>query len=96
MLGYPFGTKGYRLLDLMTSQIFVSRDVIFHETIFPFQPTQTTPTIPTLLDMQSPVPLTQSPAIPLVVIPTPFIDSTLPPIPSSPQSHSSPQPHSSP
>ena len=52
MLGYPFGTKGYRPLDLKTSQIVVSRDVIFHETIFPFQPTQTIPPISSLSDMQ--------------------------------------------
>uniref|UniRef100_A0A2N9FI02 Integrase catalytic domain-containing protein n=1 Tax=Fagus sylvatica TaxID=28930 RepID=A0A2N9FI02_FAGSY len=35
-LGYPFGTKGYKLLDLSTNQCFVSRDVVFHESIFPF------------------------------------------------------------
>ena len=35
-LGYPFGVKGYKLLDLFTKRIFISRDVIFHETIFPF------------------------------------------------------------
>jgi hypothetical protein len=35
-LGYPFGTKGYKLLDLSTNQRFVSRDVVFHESIFPF------------------------------------------------------------
>jgi hypothetical protein len=35
-IGYPFGTKGYKLLDLSTNQCFVSRDVVFHESIFPF------------------------------------------------------------
>ena len=35
-LGYPFGVKGYKLLNLLTKQIFISRDVSFHETIFPF------------------------------------------------------------
>ncbi|XP_070009644.1 uncharacterized protein [Nicotiana sylvestris] len=34
--GYPFGTKGYKVLSLATKKIFVSRDVLFHETIFPF------------------------------------------------------------
>uniref|UniRef100_A0A803LW84 GAG-pre-integrase domain-containing protein n=1 Tax=Chenopodium quinoa TaxID=63459 RepID=A0A803LW84_CHEQI len=29
--------KGYRMLDIQTKRIFISRDVIFHETIFPFQ-----------------------------------------------------------
>jgi hypothetical protein len=35
-LGYPFGIKGYRLYDLHSKSLFVSRDVIFHENIFPF------------------------------------------------------------
>ena len=35
-LGYPFGVKGYKLLNLFTKRIFISKDVIFHETIFPF------------------------------------------------------------
>nr|XP_009784507.1 PREDICTED: uncharacterized protein LOC104232924 [Nicotiana sylvestris] len=35
-LGYPFGKKGYKILNLQTNNIFVSRDVKFVETIFPF------------------------------------------------------------
>lgn len=35
-LGYPPGTKGYKLYDIQTSEVFVSRDVVFHEEIFPF------------------------------------------------------------
>jgi hypothetical protein len=35
-LGYPFGTKGYKLLDLSSNTCFISRDVVFHESIFPF------------------------------------------------------------
>ena len=35
-LGYPFGVKGYRVLDLSTKNIFISRDVVFHENIFLF------------------------------------------------------------
>lgn len=35
-LGYPFGAKGYKLLDLETQSNFVSRNVIFHEQIFHF------------------------------------------------------------
>lgn len=34
-LGYPHSQKGYRLLNLTTQQIFTSRDVKFHEHIFP-------------------------------------------------------------
>lgn len=35
-LGYPFGKKGYKLFDLSSKHIFVSVDVIFHESIYPF------------------------------------------------------------
>jgi len=34
-LGYPATQKGYKLLNLLTDQTFVSRDVVFHEHIFP-------------------------------------------------------------
>ena len=36
LLGYPLATKGYKLLNLTSRKIFISRDVIFHESIFPF------------------------------------------------------------
>ena len=35
-IGYPIGYKGYKLLNLSTRQIFISRDVEFFEDIFPF------------------------------------------------------------
>ena len=35
-LGYPFGVKGYKVLDLSTHSVFISRDVIFHKDSFPF------------------------------------------------------------
>ena len=35
-VGYPYGQKGYRIYDFKTHQIYVSRDVIFHESIFPY------------------------------------------------------------
>jgi hypothetical protein len=38
-LGYPFGVKGYKLLDLHTHQFLISRDVVFHEEIFLFKTT---------------------------------------------------------
>lgn len=34
-IGYPSGTKGYRLLKLSNMQSFVSRNVMFHKKIFP-------------------------------------------------------------
>ena len=33
---YPFGQKGYKVMDLESNKIYVSRDVAFHERIFPF------------------------------------------------------------
>lgn len=33
-LCYPFGVKGYKLLDLISHKIFLSRDVSFQEHIF--------------------------------------------------------------
>ena len=35
-LGFPFGIKGYKLLDLASNSVFVSKDVFFYESIFPF------------------------------------------------------------
>lgn len=35
-IGYPFGVKGYKVLNLATKKICVSIDVFFHESIFPF------------------------------------------------------------
>ncbi|XP_075659255.1 uncharacterized protein LOC142629160 [Castanea sativa] len=35
-LGYPFGIKGYKVLDLDSNSTFISRDVIFYEHIFPY------------------------------------------------------------
>lgn len=35
-MGYPRGQKGYKFYDLETNKFFVSRDVQFHETTFPF------------------------------------------------------------
>jgi len=35
-LGYPFAIKGYILFDLSTKTSFISQDVVFHESIFPY------------------------------------------------------------
>lgn len=39
-VGYPHGKKGWKLYDLETGEIFVSRDVKLHENEFPFATTQ--------------------------------------------------------
>ena len=36
-LGYPYDQKGYKLYDLDTHKILLSRDVIFKENIFPYK-----------------------------------------------------------
>ena len=36
-LGYPFGSKGYKLYDFSTKSCFISRDVVFRESFFPFK-----------------------------------------------------------
>lgn len=36
-LGYPFATKGYKVYDLATKTCFLSRKVVFKESIFPFK-----------------------------------------------------------
>ena len=35
-LGFQTGIKGYVILDFQSREIFISRNVIFYETIFPF------------------------------------------------------------
>ncbi|CAM8925879.1 unnamed protein product [Rhodiola kirilowii] len=43
-MGYPIGKRGWRLYDLETRQLFVSRDVIFYEHIFPWATYENTTT----------------------------------------------------
>uniref|UniRef100_A0A2N9HCG1 Integrase catalytic domain-containing protein n=1 Tax=Fagus sylvatica TaxID=28930 RepID=A0A2N9HCG1_FAGSY len=63
-LGYPNNHKAYKLYNLDTQKIFFSRDVTFHEDIFPFQdlPDISHPSIPILpLPVPEPIPPTPSP-----------------------------------
>ena len=56
-IGYPYGQKGYRVYNLTTHRIIVSRDVVFHETIFPFQsysPTKSSILSPILVSIIEP------------------------------------------
>lgn len=43
MIGYPPNNKGYKLLNLANMQMFVTRDAIFHETVFLLNPTSPKP-----------------------------------------------------
>ncbi|CAN1780189.1 Retrovirus-related Pol polyprotein from transposon TNT 1-94 [Linum perenne] len=36
-LGYSLGTKGFKLYDLHSHDVFVSRDVVFYEHVFPYK-----------------------------------------------------------
>ena len=35
-LGYPHGIKGYKVLDIESNSVFISKDIIFYETIFSY------------------------------------------------------------
>lgn len=37
-VGYPKGQKGWTVYNLKTQEIYVSRDVVFYEEIFPYAP----------------------------------------------------------
>lgn len=41
LLGYPLGTKGWKLFDLEQETVFISRDVEFQENIFPYSDKKT-------------------------------------------------------
>jgi len=36
-LGYPYGKKAYKVMDLEHHKVHISRDVVFHEAIFPYE-----------------------------------------------------------
>lgn len=56
-LGYPPTTKGFRLMNLVTKNVFVSRDVSFCETIFPLNANSSKPYMKPL-----PAPIAESPS----------------------------------
>lgn len=49
-VGYPFNTKGYKVLNLATKKIHISRDVAFNEYIFPFAMHDNTTSFPSVLN----------------------------------------------
>ncbi|KAH0637483.1 hypothetical protein KY289_037398 [Solanum tuberosum] len=102
-LGYPSNQKGYKLLDLHTSKIFVSRDVQFFEHLFPFSSDQPVSPIfpahptshpdhsvsqPDNILSSAPHSPSSSPPISPVPTPSPILDSSSP----SPSSTSTPSP----
>ncbi|KAJ9554960.1 hypothetical protein OSB04_009574 [Centaurea solstitialis] len=81
-IGYPLGQKGYKLFDLRTKKIFISRDVKFHETIFPYGLKKSSDAYTR--------PLTQTQqSCPLPIIPSNF-DSSFSPPPPPASNHSIP------
>ncbi|CAA7018786.1 unnamed protein product [Microthlaspi erraticum] len=52
-MGYPYGKKGWYLYDLDTGEFFVSRDVVFHEDVFPLAMVET-PQSQQIFDVPSP------------------------------------------
>ena len=35
-MGYPFFQKGYKIMDVENNKFHISRDVVFHDEVFPF------------------------------------------------------------
>ncbi|GJZ50579.1 cysteine-rich receptor-like protein kinase 8 [Tanacetum coccineum] len=64
-IGYPAHQKGYKLYNLLTHSCFVSRDVQFHEHIFPFADSSASKFLhPIPVTMPSPKPVYDDPVIP--------------------------------
>ena len=87
-LGYPAGFKGYKVMDLDTNAISVSRNVVFHEDIFPFTCSEsdlhhdlypnTDPVVVNKTHIASDVPTSVNTEIPVVVTDEPVVDSQIP------------------
>ncbi|RVW14006.1 Retrovirus-related Pol polyprotein from transposon RE1 [Vitis vinifera] len=71
-LGYASAHKGYICLDVSTSRLYISRDVLFHESSFPFQ------------SIPAPLPLPQHTPLTSALINPPFLSTSSPPTVSFP------------
>ncbi|XP_075074865.1 uncharacterized protein LOC142162416 [Nicotiana tabacum] len=78
-IGYPCGKNGYKLLNLQNHSIFYSRDVIFHDHVFPYQPPASNPSSSPFVDISPPSATSQpisahssspSPPLDIPLIPT--------------------------
>jgi hypothetical protein len=56
-IGYPVGRKAFKLFNLSTKKIFTSRDVRFHENVFPYASTQSALPSSPLSHDPGPIPL---------------------------------------
>ncbi|KAL0312290.1 UNVERIFIED_CONTAM: Retrovirus-related Pol polyprotein from transposon RE1 [Sesamum radiatum] len=95
-LGYPPGQKAYKVFDLEAKHTFVSRDVLFHELIFPFAQHSPTdcfsplPQIPLDADASDTSSLSSHP---LPIDPSPTsnpVHSPFPPVRRAQRSHQKP------
>ena len=81
-IGYPFNVKGYKVFDLASHYVFISRDLTFHEFVFPYKSSISNST--PLVESSIPLPCTSSfpfddllsPSLSLSTIPT-SVSSTL-------------------
>lgn len=86
-IGYPVGQKAYKLFELSTRRVFTSRDVIFHENVFPYAHDEPSFVPPSLGMTSGPIPNTisdpapfDSPCIESAPIPDTANESNLAPI----------------
>ncbi|KAI0493266.1 hypothetical protein KFK09_027542 [Dendrobium nobile] len=68
-LGYSTQHKGYRCLNVTQNRIYISRQVVFYETVFPYQ--QPSPTVPQVSSTSS--------CPPLLLIPSSMVSQAMPP-----------------
>ncbi|XP_019255454.1 PREDICTED: uncharacterized protein LOC109234064 [Nicotiana attenuata] len=61
-LGYPCGKKGYKLLNMSSQSIFYSRDVVFHEHVFPFSTNSSSSSLPSPSSFVDVTPAVPSPS----------------------------------
>lgn len=90
-LGYPADQKGYVMYDLSSKHVFVSRHVVFHESIFPFlhsdPPTTNVPDIDVNMSHDPSLSCLSNPGFESIthpVIDPPNSSNTISSIPSSP------------
>ncbi|WKA08247.1 hypothetical protein VitviT2T_025985 [Vitis vinifera] len=97
-LGYAPAHKGYLCLDVSTNRIYISRNVIFHESSFPFQssspPSSPSPHLPSSTPALINSPSLSAPSSPAVSSPIITSDSIPPliPVPFATSSPAAPLP----
>ena len=82
-LGYPIGVKGYKVMNLSTKTVFVSRDVYFHENTFPYATSVHDFSDPFVSEVDA----SSSSAIPSFVTPVSIPDASTDPYPPCTSSH---------